>query len=280
MLVTPSNCRLIGEKLDHPESVCLDPSGSIYAGGEEGQVYRIEVDGNQQVVGSTNGFLLGIAVDGEGAIHACDMQNKALYRITPDGGVHRRSTGVPGRAFEVPNHGVFDEAGNFYMSDSGDYWQQETGTGFVALVDRQDGTTVFHEGPFMFANGLAIHPSGEWLYIAQSTAANIVRIPLDEPNGPIEITHLLPNGTVPDGIAFAVDARLVIACYKPDAILLGLTDGTVETLCEDPTGELLCRPTNVAIGDGKLYISNVGGWHLTEIETNLQAAPIHRPVLH
>lgn len=279
MRLTPSNCQLLGEGLDHPESVCLGPDGTVYAGGEAGQVYRLDTTGGQHLVGTTGGFLLGLTLDGAGAIHACDVGNKALVRMSPEGKVTHRATGIAGRPFVNPNHILFDPQGTLYLTDSGDYWQQETGTGYVATVDAQDNAKIFHAGPFMFANGIALHPSGEWLYIAQSTAANIVRIPLARPNGPMEVTHTLPTGTVPDGIAFAADSRLVIGCYKPDAILVGHPDGTVETLFEDPTGELLNRPTNIAIGEGKLYIANLGGWHLTVVEADFQPAPIHRPRL-
>lgn len=279
MIVTPDNCQALGDGLDHPESVCLGPDGDVYAGGEAGQVYRLDFSGQQHIVGSTGGFLLGIALDGDGAIHASDIKHQALIRVDPDGTTAVRSRGVTDRPFEVPNHGAFDAAGNFYLSESGDYWQQTTGTGFVAVVRPDDTTEMFHAGPFKFANGVAIHPTGEWLYVAQSTAANIVRIPLDRPNGPVEITHILPSGTVPDGMTFAADGTLVIGCYKPDAVMVARPDGSVETIFEDPTGELLSRPTNVAIGDGKLYISNVGGWHITVVDTDMEPAPIYRPSL-
>ncbi|HEX7009687.1 MAG TPA: hypothetical protein VF184_06875, partial [Phycisphaeraceae bacterium] len=89
----------------------------------------------------------------------------------------------------------------------------------------------------------------------------------------------LPAGTVPDGIAMTAEGELVIACYKPDALFLGGLDGSVRLLHEDPTGELLNRPTNAAIHDGRLYIANLGGWHLTVVDTALTAGPIHHPRL-
>ncbi|MDC0937099.1 hypothetical protein OAS39_12510 [Pirellulales bacterium] len=45
MTITPANCSLLGDGLDHPESVCVDDQGAIYAGREAGQLYRLEVDG-------------------------------------------------------------------------------------------------------------------------------------------------------------------------------------------------------------------------------------------
>jgi len=278
MKIIPANVTLLGEALDHPECVCLDQQGNLVTGSEAGKVVRVEQDGSQHEVGNTGGFLLGLALDGNDRVHACDCGKNQVFRIDPDGTVTLRSSGTPDRPFTVPNFPVFDREGNLYVSDSGDYWNPQ-GTGAVLKIDPQDNTTVFHSGPFQFANGLAIDPTEQWLYVVQSTAPNIVRIPLNESNGPIEITHRLPLGTVPDGIACTADGRVVIGCYKPDGVFLGDLDGNVEVLCEDPTGELLSRPTNVALGDGKLFIANLGGWHITCIATDLTPGPIFRPHL-
>jgi sugar lactone lactonase YvrE len=178
----------------------------------------------------------------------------------------------------VPNSPAFDAAGNLYVSDSGDYWNP-AGTGIVWVVRPDDKTEVFHAGPFRFANGLAVDPSGEWLYVVQSTAANVARIPLGAPNGPVEVTHQLPPHTVPDGLAFTDDGRLVIACYRPDIVYLGAADGRVDALIEDRTAELLMRPTNVALHAGKMYLANLGGWHISVVDMGLGAAPLPRPIV-
>ncbi len=257
----------------------MNHDGTLYAGGEAGQVYRINANGEQTVMGSTDGFLLGIALDGHGAIHACDIKRQAVMRVAADGSVTERSRGTSERPMLVPNYPVFDRAGNLYVSDSGDYWDN-TGTGCIYKIDPDDVTTVFHAGPFRFTNGIAIDPTGQWLYIVQSTASNVVRVPLDSntSDAPAEVIYTLASGTVPDGIAFTADGRLLIACYKPDTIYLGELDGSVGVLCDDPTGELLSRPTNVALHDGRIYIANLGGWHVTSIACDAQPATIHRPV--
>lgn len=279
MLLSPENTQLIGQDLDHPECLCLAPDGSLFAGGEAGQIYHIDVRGGQRLVGSTGGFILGIALDGRGRIHACDARNKGVFLIEPDGNVALRSAGTKEHPMTLPNYPAFDVYGNLFVSDSGDYWDRNEGTGRILKIAPDNTTTVFHSGPFLFANGLAIDPTQRWLYVVQTTADNVARIPLDEPNGPIEIVFRLPSETVPDGIAFASNGSLVISCYKPDTVFLGHPDGRIEVLCDDRSGELLNRPTNSAIGNGKLYLANVGGWHLTAIASELKAAVIHRPHL-
>ena len=276
MIAAPDTVRIIGGALDHPEGVCVGPDGTLYTGGEAGQVYRIPPGGEPEQYACTGGFLLGLALDAGGGLHACDASRRAVLHIGPDGAVTERSRGTPGRPLTSPNFPVFDAAGNLYVSDSGDYWDAR-GTGAIFVVRPDNTTELFHAGPFRFANGLAIDPAGAWLHVAQSTAGNVVRLPLGHPNGPVEITHMLPPHSVPDGLAFAADGRLVISCYRPDIVYLGSPGGLVEVLIEDHTAELLNRPANAALHGGFLYLSNLGGWHLSAVATDLRPAPLHRP---
>jgi sugar lactone lactonase YvrE len=173
---------------------------------------------------------------------------------------------------------VFDAAGNLFVSDSGDYWSA-TGTGKVYVVRPDNRKELFHAGPFRFANGLAIDPSGRWLYVVQSTAWNVVRVPLAQPNGSSELVFQLPEHRVVDGLAFAQDGRLVITCYRPDEVYVGHPDGRLELLIKDRTHELLISPTNAALHGGNLYLANLGGWHISVLATDMQPGPIHRPRL-
>src|SRR5436853_382706 len=73
--------------LDHPEGVAWDPvAGVVYAGGEAGQLYRIGLDGTISQVATTGGFLLGVAVDGDGLVYACDVGAGAVVAIDPASG--------------------------------------------------------------------------------------------------------------------------------------------------------------------------------------------------
>ena len=121
MLLTPQNCRLLAEGLDHPEAVALGPDGTLYAGGEAGQIYQIDADGQFREITSTGGFILGIAVDAQGAVHACDCGGQSVVRVNRDGTLQRRSTGTADHSFAVPNYCVFDADGYLYVSDSGEY---------------------------------------------------------------------------------------------------------------------------------------------------------------
>lgn len=276
MEASPNNVTLLGQGLDHPESVFVDRDGTVYAGGEAGQVYRISADGQQHLLGTTGGNLLGLVVDGDGHVYCCDYKQAAVFRVSAEGAVSVYSRGTAERPLRLPNHPVFDAAGNLYVSDSGNYWEP---SGCIFRITPDGVTELFHAGPLRYANGIAIDPSQQWLYVAQSSAWNVVRIPLAEPNGPIELAFSLPDHTIPDGMIFDRDGRLLIGCYRPDQVIACNPDGTIEIVIRDRTAELIIAPTNIFPHDGKLYISNLGGYHISVIETGMQRGTVHQPSL-
>ena len=63
--------------LDHPEGIAWGLDGYAYAGGEAGQVYRIDIDRGEMVqFADTGGFVLGMALDAQSNIYVCDGVNK------------------------------------------------------------------------------------------------------------------------------------------------------------------------------------------------------------
>jgi gluconolactonase len=277
MLATADNVRIVASNLDHPEGLNFGPDGMIYAGGEAGQVYRIDPDtGATETYASVGGFLmLGVVLDGRGNVYGCHVGRRQAVKVSRDRQVSIYSAGAPGRELVNPNAAVFDRHGNLYFSDSGDYHRP---TGSILIVRPNGRTEIFHEGPLAFPNGLAIDPEGKHLFVAQSTGPNIIRLRLDRPRAAPEVFARLP-GAVPDGIAFDARGRLIVASYRPDRILLVEPDGEVRVLMDDPTGDWLNQPTNVALRDGTVYFANLGGWHIGAFIADLAAAPLHYPML-
>jgi gluconolactonase len=266
---------IVADGLDHPECVAFGPDGSLFAGGEAGQLYRIDMDsGRVEVVGTTDGWLLGLAVDGAGRVVACDPKLGAVVEFEPDGSFRKLSEGTVDRPMKIPNFPVFAEDGTLYVSDSG-RWPE--GGGCVYKIDSQGATTVWSTASPQFTNGLAIDPAGEWLYVAESTLPGITRISLTNPEH-VELVVSLP-GTVPDGLAFDVDGTLYIGCYRPDRIYTLDRAGTLLTLRDDFQGTDLAAPTNIAFGgDGcDLVIASLARWHIARIRVERPGAPLRYP---
>ncbi|HSL68301.1 MAG TPA: hypothetical protein VK977_09130, partial [Actinomycetota bacterium] len=118
--------RTLATGLDHPEGVAWWPNGRVIAGGEDGQVYEVELDGTVRERATTGGFLYGVTLDAEGAVYACDFGNATVARIDRGGDVTTYSTGTEDRPIRVPNFAAFDDEGNLYVTDSGE-WGQDDG---------------------------------------------------------------------------------------------------------------------------------------------------------
>ena len=260
-------CRKLVDGLDHPEGIAVGPSGELYAGGEAGQVYRIDPAGTFQEIARVEGLVAGVTLTIDGDLVVCDTVAGRVVRVTPDGEVSPLSREPLG----YPNFAAFDSRGQLFLTDSGDYYGSD---GRLLMLDSSGGVEVVIDGGLRYPNGLALDPAGEWLYLAQSGASNILRFPLSTSTvGKAEV-YANMIGTAPDGLALAANGDLFVGCYTPDAIYRIHVNGEVEPFLVDPWSDVLNRPTNLAFGDGVLYWANFGGYHVGVVLIDVPGAPL------
>lgn len=280
-LIDIDSFEMFVEGLDHPECVTRGPDGATYAGGEAGQIYRVSFDGGKEQIATTGGFLLGICVDGSRNIYACDIARNEVMRIAPGGQVSVYSGGTAQRKMVNPNYGVFDAAGNLYVTASG-HWKQHDGC--IYRIRPGGETEMVDESARKFPNGCCLSPDGKWLYVVQSLMPGVVRLAIrgeKEKLGPPEKVVELP-GTVPDGVAFDVKGNLFISCYTPDIIFRLSPAGELKVLAQDPYHVTFSSPTNIAFcGDDRrtLVAANLGRWHLSKTQVPEPGAPLNYPSL-
>ena len=190
----------LAEGLDHPEGVAAGADGTVYAGGEAGQIYRIQ-DGTAVEIGTTGGFLYGVTLDGGGNVYACDIGRAEVVRVSPRGNVTSVSTGTADRPLRVPNFAAFADDGSLFVTDSGE-WRGDDGLVFRITPDGE--TNVWSEAAVGFPNGCCLTADGDALLVVETTKSRIVRI-----------------GIRDDGSAGQLDGAGELPRSRPDRIALG-----------------------------------------------------------
>lgn len=264
---------VFAEGLDHPECVIYHPDGTLWAGGEAGQIYRISPDGKKvEEVANTGGFILGLALSPAcDWILICDNGNKQLLRLdlaTLEISVF--SNGLANEGFKIPNFSCFDSAGDVYVSESGDF---RSVNGCIYKFDSKGNGQVWCPGPFNFANGIALDQDENYLYVVCSFSPSIERVRIE--NGQAkerEVFATLPE-SVPDGLAFDVEGNLYVSCYAPNKIYMIKPDRSVITIVDDWEAHTLSNPTNIAFGGShfdQLFTANLGRWHISKIDLGIK----------
>jgi gluconolactonase len=258
--------------LDHPEGVATGRDGTLYAGGEAGQVYRIAPDGKRiETIANTGGFCLGITLDPQENIYVCDAGRKAVLKVTAQGQVVTLVESVGGRKLTNPNFSVFDSAGNLYFSDSGG-WKQANGALYRMQAD--GSCNLFSAGPFHFANGLALDREEQFLYVVESNLDRVLRIGIQADGSPSH-PEVFAEGLarIPDGLAFDDSGNLYVTTYASNCIYRVNTQRQVQLLCRDAENLLLCQPTNCAFGGpdfDQLFVSNLGRDHISVLNLKIK----------
>ncbi len=263
--------RVLASGFDHSEAVCWDPRRRcLWAGGEAGQVYRIGLDGSVSVDATIErGTILGVAVDGDGRVYACDIANHQVWRFHPG------SDPAPhGDPIDYPNDLVFAPDGRLFVSDSGDF---ETPTGSVFVIDPDGTTSRLATRPIAYTNGLALRDGT--LFVVESSTPCVSTVPL----GGGELTELVRlERCVPDGMALDDAGGLFICCYQPNQLWHWSTASGLDLVFEDWTGEYILSPTNIAFfGDalGDLALASLCGHDLVAITPPARGVALAYPVL-
>ena len=99
-------------RLDHAEGVAVHEDGSIWCGGEAGQVYRIPPEGGslELRVAGGDGFTLALVFGPDGLLYYVDLGRTAVMRLDPAGGDPEPFVqgSVGGHELVLPNAIAFD----------------------------------------------------------------------------------------------------------------------------------------------------------------------------
>lgn len=252
-------------RLQHPEGVAIDNNGLICCGTENGEIMRISKDKSKmECLASSNGFILGIAIDNQNNIFACEMKEAALYKYDSIS----KSFNEFAKGPKIPNYPVIDQKRNcIYVSDSFGFNEKGIGIYKFDLISGKGGPC--SEELFNFANGMCLSPNADYLYVVESFHPRISRLPIND-DGSFGKKEIFTEdiATVPDGLAFDKKNNLFISCYEPSRIYIADSKGNTRLLIEDKHCTTLAHPTNIALSEdcNTMYTSNLGRWHITAID--------------
>jgi gluconolactonase len=253
--------------LDHPECLAFDRGGTLWAGGEAGQVYRISADGSQvETITVLGGFCGGLAWSPDDSeLFICNPQH-GIVRVRRSREWSVFATSAGDHNLICPNYGVFSRAGQYYVTDSGE-WNKRNGY-LLKFESRGAGEVI--AGPFGYANGLALSGDERYLFLVESDRDRIYRI--DVTTG-VAAIYAAGIGRMPDGIVLDVAGNLYASCYASVDIYRIDTTGAVKLFAYDRWAIRLSRPTNLAFRDGYLYVANLGRTTITRAHVGVAGKP-------
>jgi len=266
------------EGLNHPEGVCWDPvRGVVYAGGEGGEIYRVSLEGEVELVGETGGSMLGITVDGAGRVYVCDAGNGQIARLDPESGtIETYARGPGGADMDTPNMAAFGPDGVLYVTCSG-----EDGRPEILRVAPGGPAERWTDAVQGYPNGCLVTLAGDALLVVEGHAERVVRVPIlpDGSAGTVSVVVELPDSD-PDGVALDERDHLWVTLYRPDGLVRIDPDGRVVLRIDDHLASTMDAPTNLAFAGPDLavaVVANVGDRFLSRADLGVRGRAPHRP---
>jgi gluconolactonase len=248
--------------LDHPECCAFDREGFCWAGGEAGQVYRIDPAGKVETICSLGGFNGGVAFSPEDELFVCNPAQGVVH-VKRDGTHSVFASHAGNHKILCANFALFDSRGSLYVTDSGQWKNQN---GFLIRAD-PSGKAEIVGGPFGYANGLALSADGRTLFMVESNTNRVLRFSISPSGAVSEAKTFADNvGRLPDGLALDSESHLYVACYASDEIWRISPSGEKQLLAWDHFAILLSRPTNLAFGGenfDEIFVPNLGRQTIT-----------------
>lgn len=275
-VVATEDIRLVWAGIDHAEGLAIDDDGTVWCGGEDGQVYRGRLDAAPERVATVPGRTLGFALDGDGHAYVATISPPGIFRVRADGRVDAMSSGVDEAPLRLPNHPAFLPSSVLLCTDSGGWGDDD---GCILALTPDGRTCVANASAKCFPNGLCVTPDGATVFVVESTLPGVSALSVN-PRGELGARRVVVEmpGTVPDGVALDARGRLIVSCWAPDAIFI-VEDGALEVLAHDPLRYSLHEPTNIAFvpGTSTLVSANYGERFLSVLEHDAPGAPLPRP---
>jgi len=275
-----------------PECVLPEPDGSLWVSDQRGSLSHIDPQGRPRVVGSMGGAPNGFARDPDGLFWIADIEGGRVCRMSEDGVHQVVLERIDGEPLGSANFLLCDTEGDLWLSVSTRTrprslaLAQPVANGSIHRIRRQGRgqwsapesvATGFH-----FTNELRLDRDRRWLYVAETALGRISRLPLDAAGraGPAEVfgpAPLFPGAHV-DGIVFDSLGNLWVTEIRRNAILVISPTGEVRTVCEDPEGRFMRKPTSLCFAGPDLRTVIIGSLVDDHLKSFRAPSPRLQPV--
>jgi sugar lactone lactonase YvrE len=270
-VTAPSSASLafIGEGLSRPECVLANAAGDLYAADWRGGVAHLQRDGQQSLYAGPgpDGIALkpnGIALRQDGSFLLAHLGDDAggVFHLQRSGQVRPWLLQVDGVDLPPTNFVVEDGAGRCWVTVSTRLkpralgYRRSCNDGFIVRVDAR-GAAIVADG-LGYTNEVALHPSGQWLYVNETFARRLSRFAL-RPDGSLGAKQVVTEfgaGTFPDGLAFDEEGHAWVVSIVSNRLIRVAPDG---------------RPT--------VWLEDADATHLAWVEAAFEAGTMGRPHL-
>ena len=261
--------RLVGSGLVRPECVLANAARDLFTADWRGGVAHLRPDCRQALYAGPgpDGLALkpnGIALLRDGSFLLTHLGNDdgGVFQLQRDGQVTPWLQQVDGVDLPPTNFVVEDAAGRFWVTVSTRLKPRALGyrrgcnDGFIVRVDAR-GAAIAADG-LGYTNEVAVHPSGQWLYVNETFARRLSRFVLREDGslGAKEVITEFGPGTFPDGLAFDEEGQAWVVSIVSNRLIRVAPDG---------------RPT--------LWLEEADADHLAWVEAAFEAGTMGRPHL-
>lgn len=236
----------LGQDLVRPECVLATEAGDLYCADWRGGVSHLRADGSQTLYAGRlpTGDVLqpnGIALQADGSFLVAHLGAEAggVYRLGRDGSVEPWLTALDGAPLPPTNFVCIDGQGRTWITVStrrrprAAGYRREGGDGFIVRVDARGATRV--ADGLGYANEVALHPDGRWLYVNETFARRLSRFPVqaDGALGDKQLVVGFGPGDFPDGLAFDEEGHAWVVSIVSNRVYRVAPDGTAVLWLED-----------------------------------------------
>ncbi len=288
----PEDFHKIAIGIDRPEDVVVGKDGRVFASDHNACVAEIFEDGSFASLGPKGGAPNGINMDRQGRVIIAnfgiyDGEAGPLHRYDPATYTNEVLVAeVDGRKLTSANYPIIQSDGTIWCTHSthADTWPEALDgrtDGFV-FAFLPDGRVKLAASGLKFANGCCLDEEEAFLYVNQTSGANVLRYPITGPGelgeaepygpqlgpvlqGPVDPDNL-PDDEImhhlgyTDGNGFDVQGNLWVTLPAANKIVAIAPDRTVFTIVHDLTGDIVNHPTNISWGGEDmrdLYVGSI-----------------------